>query len=339
VHEPKVDFGAVSQSMLANSAPGSVRESALLETIARASLPWPPGVLTGPGDDMALLELSGRLMLAAVDQVIEGRHFLSSTPVDLIARKAIARNLSDAAAMAVKPVATLAACALPAAWSHAQAEALFDAMRRWANRFGCPLVGGDIGVQRGEGPLVLAVTILAEPWPESAALPARHAVAHRRRAREGDGVFVTGRLGGAFGDDGIGRHTRFEPRLGEARSLLGAVGSEALSMVDLSDGLGRDAALLVDDRHQVVIDAALLPCTPGCDWRRALGDGEDYELCFATAGRVPDTLPSLDGASTMVTRIGAVRARRASTDPACLVSTPEGSIDGATLGWEHRGDG
>lgn len=340
--EPAAQSSAQERS---HDTPGSttrpLRESELLATIARSSRPWPSGVLSGPGDDMAMLELSGGLVLAAVDQVIEGRHVAPGTPLELVARKAVARNLSDVAAMAARPVSTLAACALPRAWTHAEAEALFHALRRCAAAFGCPLVGGDVAIlPRGEE-FVLSVTILAEPWPETRGLPVLERVVHRHRAREGDGVFVTGRLGGSLGMDGLGRHLRFEPRVEEARALLGRIPSTRLSMVDLSDGLGRDAAQLVGDELCVEIDATALPCADGCDWRRALGDGEDYELCFATSEPPPATLSARGGGATPVTRVGVVRRRRSAEEPACVVRAPagEGLLDGARFGWEHRGDG
>ena len=60
-------------------------------------------VLIPPGDDMALVGMAGRRVLIAADQVIGGRHFAAGTPMSLVARKALARNISDIAAMAAVP--------------------------------------------------------------------------------------------------------------------------------------------------------------------------------------------------------------------------------------------
>jgi len=327
-----------------------LRESRLLARIARegaALQARAAHVRLGPGDDMALIELAGRNLLAAVDQVIEGRHFVAGTDDALVARKAIARNLSDVAAMAAKPVATLAACVLPASWDEARAERLFEALMRQANEWECPLIGGDTAVHAGaardgdrSAPLILTVTILAEPWPEAlestGADAAMRSIVRRRAAQAGDGVFVTGLVGGSFGPDGLGPHLHFEPRVHEARALRRALGDRLHSMIDVSDGLGRDAAALVDEGVQVVLDAASLPCRPACDWRRALGDGEDHELCFAATGDVPASLPSRDGSPTPVTRIGEVRTR--SRAPACVVTVDGGELDASHFGWEHGAD-
>jgi len=275
--------------------------------------------------------------------VVEGSHFRPGTEPGLIGRKAVLRNLSDVAAMAAKPVATLACCVLPPSWSGERAEALFDSVRTTAREWGCPLVGGDIAVHGADAPLVVSVTILATPWPEAiekagAGDPVR-SVVRRHRAKEGDRIFVTGELGGSVRADGGGRHLRFEPRLQEAKALLDRFGAERLSLVDLSDGLGRDAAHLVDDRHQAVIDAASLPCAPGCDWRAALGDGEDYELCVSAPDERIESLPARNGGSTRVTAVGFVRRRPSTGDPACLVRCADGELDGLRFGWEHRADG
>jgi len=323
-----------------------LRESELLRRIERSSAGLPAAVLIGPGDDMALIELGGRRLLAAVDQVVEGRHFTSGTDEALVARKALGRNLSDVAAMAAKPIASLAACTLPSDWSQARAERLFDAMRAVANEWQCPLIGGDIAVHRAVSPLTLAVTILAEPWSELpdqsglSHLPVQsdHATVVRRRAAcAGDGVFVTGRLGGSLGADGLGRHLTFEPRVHEARSLLEGLGTRLHAMIDVSDGLGRDAAQLVDGSLQVVLDASLIPCNDGCAWRRALADGEDHELCFAAAGEVPSLLAGRQANRTPVTRIGIVRTRSSPSQPACVIRVDESELDASQLGWEHHG--
>lgn len=314
---------------------GALSESALHAHFEATGLGSPPRVLIGPGDDMAMLALDATVLLAAVDQVVEGRHFLPGTDEALIAHKALARNLSDVAAMATRPVAILAACTLPADWSQSRAKRLFDALRLEALAWQCPLIGGDLAVHAGREPLMLAVTILSAPWPESAPT----GVVRRRAARIGDGVFVTGRLGGSFGHDGMGRHLRVEPRVFEARHLLRSLGDRLHAMIDVSDGLGRDSAQLVGDEGQVVLDAARIPCSSGCDVLAALGDGEDHELCFAAAGDPPRELEGRDGARVEVTRIGEVRRRPAGVATACVVVMDGREVDASASGWEHRGHG
>lgn len=315
-----------------------LRESELLAQIERSSGGLAARVLIGPGDDMAMISLDGHHMLAAVDQVVEGRHFTSGTDESLVARKALGRNLSDVAAMATQPVATLAACTLPPSWSQARAQRLFDSLCLAALDWQCPLIGGDIAIHRADGPLVLAVTILAQPWPEALMMPATNTVVRRRAARSGDGVFVTGRLGGSFGADGQGRHLHFEPRVHEARVLRRALGARLHAMIDVSDGLGRDAAQLVSGALQVRLDATLIPCHERCDWRNALGDGEDHELCFAAEGDVPSHLIGRHGEPTPVTRIGSIAPRAAEAAPACVLVLDGTEMDASRFGWEHVSD-
>jgi thiamine-monophosphate kinase len=280
-----------------------------------------PHVLVGPGDDCAVLA-TGPTTLLKVDQVVEGRHFMPGTAVDLIARKAIARAVSDLAGMAGTPRAALAAATIPTGYS--RADDLFTACDRWARHFGCPLVGGDIS---GGPVLALAVTLIGEP--------------HRTRgpvlrsgAQRGDLVWVTGTLGGSFDSKtGQGRHLTFQPRITEAAWLAGHLGDGLHAMMDLSDGLGIDAARLARASGvRLDLDGRSLPLSPtATDWRAALSDGEDYELLFATSpgATVPEEI-----LGTPVTRVGIVVPPV--PEPGCWVLGPQGEVvRGDRLGWEH----
>lgn len=308
------------------------QERPLLEHFERAGCGLPPWIRVGPGDDMAEIKLDSRVIQLAVDQVIEGRHFIRGTPESQIAWKALARNLSDVAAMAVRPKAILAACTLPADWAKARAAALFEALRQAALEWECPLIGGDLAMHGGREPLHLAVTILAEPWPEWRDQPA----ITRRGAREGDGLFVTGALGGSFRPDGFGRHLAFEPRVFEARELRRHLGDRLHAMIDLSDGLGRDAAALAPEDGQVRLFADQVPCAESCSLMNALSDGEDYELCFAAAGEVPPSLSDRFGRPVPITRIGVLQ-RRAPGEARCVIDIDGTLVDASNLGWEHTG--
>ena len=87
------------------------------ELIARLtkSLPTNQNVVTGAGDDCAVLDLGvpDKLLLFKTDAVVEGVHFTKDTPPEKIGRKALARCLSDIAAMAGTPTAALVTLALP----------------------------------------------------------------------------------------------------------------------------------------------------------------------------------------------------------------------------------
>ena len=275
-----------------------------------------PQVEVGPGDDCAVVRSGGRVLLK-VDQVVEGRHFVPGTPVDLIARKALARPVSDLAAMAGRPTAALCAAVLPR--GYAEADALFDACARWARHFGCPLVGGDISVAEGRG-VTLAVTVMGEPH-------ATRGPVRRNGAKRGDLVYVTGELGGSFeAGSGLGKHLTFEPRLREAAGLADLLGAGLHAMMDVSDGLGIDAGRMAKASGvRIDLEARGFPAK---DWRAALKDGEDHELLFAAdpSARVPEEI-----AGTRVTRIGVVVGGEG-----CWVLGPEGQVvEVSAVGWEH----
>jgi thiamine-monophosphate kinase len=306
-----------------------MRESALLQHIYSFNRAISAKVLIPPGDDMGMIALEGTRLLAAVDQVVEGRHFRSGTPLELVGRKAVTRNVSDIAAMAARPVAALAAGVLPREMTEADANRLFDAMRRTADDYGCPLIGGDISMHGEPGrPLVCSVTVLAEPWGPMT--PPRR----RSDAVDGDGVYVTGALGGSLGADGMGRHLTFEPRVHEAAALARALGDRLHAMIDISDGLGRDAGRIAEASGMVIdLEAEAIPRHPGVTLDRAIGDGEDYELCFSVAGA------AVDGAlRTAVTRIGTIRRPRQDERTGAVWCTIDGRRDDVSAhGWEHAG--
>ncbi|MBL9032493.1 MAG: thiamine-phosphate kinase [Phycisphaerae bacterium] len=288
-------------------------------------------VVAGPGHDCAVVDAGadggGSRLLLKVDQVVMGRHVRPGTPVDLIGRKAVARAVSDIAAAGGRPLAALAGAVVPSAFD---ADGLFDAVFQWAAHWGCPLVGGDIS-----GGSEMAVSIAVVGLPHATRGPVL-----RSGARPGDEVWVTGRLGGSYdAATGLGRHLTFEPRLAEAAWLCDALGEGLRAMMDLSDGLGRDAARLARASGvRVRVEAGTLPSHEGVDWRRAMRDGEDYELLFvvgagaserwrrtaeAAGGRTPTGVP--------LTRIGRMEAGQG----ACVVEFDGRDEDASEWGWEH----
>ncbi len=300
-----------------------MREFELLRHVYAANRLLPSEVVVPPGDDMAAIRLTDRNLLVAVDQVIEGRHVVIDEDPALVGRKAVARNLSDVAAMAARPVATVASVALPKRYGEARSLALFEGVRATADLFGCPLIGGDTAIHHdGSAPLVLSVTILAAPaWPGAR-------VVTRRGGQVGDGVYVTGLLGGSLEPGGGGRHLHFSPRLNEAMALLELLGERLHSMIDVSDGVGRDAAHLTGERTEILLASASIPTNGGLPWQRGLGDGEDYELLFTATGAVPTKL-----AGVPITRIGTVMDRTSEID--VRVTEGDQTLDASAFGWEH----
>jgi len=270
----------------------------------------------GIGDDLAALKWPAEeLLLVGVDQVVDGVHFDSSlhSPRQ-IGRKAMNRNLSDCAAMGCLPAAAVAAVALPGDFSLDRAKELCQGLRQAGDAFDCPLIGGDTA--SWDGKLVLSVTILGRS--------AGGKIVTRAGAHPGDGIFVTGPLGGSI----LGRHLTFEPRIQLGRELAAV----ATSMIDLSDGLSRDLAHVcraggvgaIVDKAAVPIhsDAVELSRRDGVSpLQHALNDGEDYELLFTSAGKVPHEI-----------RIGQITA-----EPGIFIRGEDGIPRPlAPLGWQHE---
>ncbi len=296
-----------------------MKEFALLAKVFAHNAHLDPQRITlPPGDDMGMVRLLGRDLLAAVDQVVEGRHFPPDTDPRDIGWKALARSASDIAAMAARPTGSLVAVVLPESWTQPQAEALVAGMWEAAEAFDCPIFGGDVSI--ADTPLVCSVTVLAEPGPGG--------VITRAGAQPGDAVWVSGVLGGAWRSSG--RDLRCQPRISLALALAEHIPLSA--MIDLSDGLGRDLDHIAEASGVCAeIDAARVPIAPGSDLRGALGDGEDYELCFTTSADA-DVPAELDGIP--LTRIGRI------TPPGALEFRTALRLDGrlhdaSQMGWEH----
>src|SRR5262245_57390804 len=105
-------------------------------------------------------------------------------------------------------------------------------------------------------------------------------------------------------------------------------------MIDISDGLGRDAGHLAEaaeDPVQIVLNAERIPCNPGCDWRRAVGDGEDYELCLVAREPIPQ---QIGGAPIWI--VGEVRPRREADPRLVLVKVGDEYVRADEIGWQHQ---
>lgn len=302
-----------------------MREFELLSHIFAANPSLPPTVTVRPGDDMAVIELGERTLLIAVDQLADGLHVnLANTSLDRVARKLIVRNLSDVAAMAALPVASVATACLPRDFGDERAAALTDALQHHANAFQCPLIGGDVSIW--DHPLLMTMTVLAEP---GGITPVR-----RDAARVGDTVYVTGALGGAWDERGGGPHLTAEPRVTLARQLAARTDLELHAMIDISDGLAGDLGHICRmSRVAAELEAAAIPCRPGATCRNALSDGEDYELCFTATGSPP---AEIDGVA--ITPVGRIVAAPSEADaPRLALIEPDGRSTPLTGGgWEHK---
>lgn len=249
------------------------------------SLPGNDTVLTGAGDDCAVLDLGvpDQLVLFKTDAVVEGIHFTHETPPEKIGRKALARCLSDIAAMAGTPKAALVTIALPKEFDPDFISKIYDGLNALAEKFHVAVAGGETTTNPER--ILISISLLGT-------VPRGKQVL-RSGAKAGDAIFVTGELGGSI----EGRHLNFEPRLAEARWL--AEHFHIHAMLDLSDGLAGDLKhILKSGKVGAEILKSALPVSRSAKLRArvhgpgykpaalaALTDGEDFELLFTVAGK------------------------------------------------------
>jgi len=250
------------------------------ELIARLTkaLPTNQNVLVGPGDDCAVLDLGApdKLILFKTDAVVEGVHFTKDTPPEKIGCKALARCLSDIAAMAGTPTAALVTLGLPEKFEPEFVGGIYDGLNALAKQHNVAIVGGETTTNPGR--IFISIALLGTV--------ARGKQVLRSGAKTGDAIFVTGELGGSL----AGRHLEFEPRLAEARWLAEHFSIHA--MIDLSDGLAGDlrhilkasgvGAELLKDAIPIS-RAAKSRAREKPPFAAALTDGEDFELLFTVA--------------------------------------------------------
>jgi thiamine-monophosphate kinase len=262
--------------MTASDSLAALGENGLLHLLTGHWKTDPRRVLTGVGDDCAVLRGAGKnhFLLFKTDAVVEGVHFTPRERPELIGRKALARALSDLAAMGASPLAAVITLGVPKGASVRRLRAIYRGLERIAKKHRVNLVGGETTRARQ---LFLNVALLGEcrgyrPVPRSG-------------ARAGDLIFVTGRLGATRAR----RHLVFEPRLAEGQWL--ARHKIASSLMDLSDGLGADLPRLARASGvDFQLDPAAIPRARGATLTAALNDGEDYELLFTTRPSLAKTL-------------------------------------------------
>lgn len=276
-------------------------------------------VILGIGDDAALLDLpEGSDLVAAVDTIVAGRHFLEATAARSIGHRALAVNLSDIAAMGAAPLWATLALTLPSIdlqWLEGFAAGFMDL----ADLHAVTLVGGDTT----RGPLTVSVQILGSV-PRGTAL-------RRSGGQAGDLLAVSGTLGDAAAglsllkapqplarsdvDELIRRFDYPTPRVQLGLSARGV----ATAAMDLSDGLVGDLPKLAAASglaahvrvEQLPLSLALRSAassqTRALDL--ALGGGDDYELLLAVpAARFAELQAAADRLNLTLSAIGELRS-------------------------------
>jgi thiamine-monophosphate kinase len=248
----------------------------LVERIRKMAAAHSAGLALGIGDDCAIYRpRAGEELLFTTDQMIEGVHFRRAHDPGAIGERALARSLSDIAAMGGEPRFCLVTLAIPTRLHSTWVDEFFRGLLRLARRAGASLAGGDLS--RAEK--VQCGVMVCGAAPRGKAL-------RRDGARPSDALYVSGRLGKPW-------DRPLKPRLALGRMLRG----RATACIDVSDGLSLDLHRLCL-ASGVAAELDRVPVAAGATIESALHGGEDYELLF--------TLPARASAPDGVTRIGSI---------------------------------
>ena len=288
------------------SSLGKIGEFGLINRIRKWASSAAPALVQGIGDDVAVMEMGCKTLLATTDILIEGIHFERSwmDPYRL-GKKSMAVNLSDIAAMGGTPKYVLISLGLPKNLSFSFISWFYRGIKEAARRHRVDLVGGDTSLSEK---MVINICLLGEGRKKN--------LLFRKGARVGDELFVSGTLGdSALGlkilqKKGLrGRpHRLIEKHLSPCPRLqLGQALAErrcATAMIDVSDGLLSDTRHLLEESGVgAMIWENRIPLSQS--YRRtshlyskdpfhmALSGGEDYELLFTASPEKREKISSL----------------------------------------------
>jgi thiamine-monophosphate kinase len=297
------------------------------------------GIVTGIGDDCSVLRTAlGHDVLVTTDFTLEGIHFRRDWhPAESVGHRCVTRGLSDIAAMGGEPVAVFLSLALPGDLPQSWVDGFMRGLIRQAERHGARLAGGDTA----ESPngVVADIVVVGDVARGKAIL--------RSGARPGDGIYVSGSLGGSAAavlQLEAGRKKSVKPReysrhfFPEPRVELGRILRQkklASAMIDTSDGLSVDLAHIASESGVgAEVEADAIPLarvgrpSHEVDLELGLHGGEDYELLFTARPnrRIPARIEGVP-----ISRIGCIKRGRK-----ILLVNGEGSRQELLpRGWEH----
>ncbi len=250
------------------------------------------GVKVGIGDDAAVLDFNGKLVVMTTDALVEDDHFsLKWFSPEWVGMKAIEVNASDVGAMGAKPKYALVSLVLRRDATVEFVDELYKGLRKSGKKHGVEIIGGNMthGKQ-----VVVSVDMIGEVEREKLCL--------RKDAKAGDFILVSGYLGGskaglelflkkkrAFSSV---KKSHVEPKA-KYEKVSGFL-KNINAMIDVSDGLASDVTRICEQsKVGAVIYADTVPIKG--EVRRAaecLGDdaldyalygGEDFELVYTVS--------------------------------------------------------
>ncbi len=313
-----------------------------------------PSLAERIGDDAAFLP-PAKDRAVTMDSQIEGTHFVSGLPPEILARRLLAVNLSDLAAVGATPGSAFLALSAPTSFDRRR---FFQAFLTACKRFGVELCGGDLATTDR---ITLTLTLFGK-------LGASGSWLRRDQGKAGHSLWVGGQLGeSAVGRLLLGAGATAGPREEEAPRLppeleipnhLQEAAGQAIrrhllptpqidlgqwlaglpqpgAAIDLSDGLGKDLRRLCQASGVgALIDRRALTMTPALTQLASLlgrdsetlsvGGGEDYHLLFSLPPEVPE--PEVKGCRHIGKLTGS---------PEVLWGREENWQELPNLGWDH----
>jgi len=229
------------------------------------------GIITGPGDDCAIFDLSTPIV-TSVDSSVSDIHFPSNASPADIGYRAVAVALSDIAAMGCKPIAfslSVSSSITNESWYIKLADGIKDV----AKEFKISLIGGDLT----KGPLNLNVIVFGTPYSGK--------ILMRNNAQTGDYICISSAVGRAKKglDDWVNNKKDSEYLTDYLRPLpkieLGKdIVNFASASIDTSDGLMADLEkMLKASNRGGLINLDDIPITSDIN---DINSGDDYDLCF-----------------------------------------------------------
>lgn len=305
--------------------------------------------LLGPGDDAAVVAAPDGRVVVSTDVLVEGRHFRRDwSSGEHVGRRAAVQNLADVAAMGARPTALVVGLVVP---PDAPVDWVLDLARGLdavCAPLGVGVVGGDLS---GGSEVVVAVTVHGDlegrpPVLRSGARPG-DVVAHAGalgRSAAGYALLASGRSAeeadddaGALGD----AVARYRSPVAPLETGPAAARSGATALMDVSDGLLRDAGRLARASHvrldlddpATALAADLAAVAPVAE---LLGGGAQAALEWVLTGGEDHgllaTFPPATPLPSPFRRIGSV-VEPADEGPAVLVDGAPPRFGSA--GWDH----
>ncbi len=296
-------------------------EFGLIEHLTKQITPTQPTTKKGIGDDAAVLDSGGKLILVTTDLLLEGIHFdLTYVPMKHLGYKAAVVNFSDIYAMNGKPQQITVSLGISKRFSVEDLEAFYEGLCLACEVYGVDIVGGDTSASLTG--LTISITCIGYADKDE--------IVYRNGARDTDLICVSGDLGAAYmglqllerekkvfresgtaEPDFAGKEYLLERQLKpEARKdivkLLSENGIMPTSMIDVSDGLSSDlmhickqsnvGCIIYEDRIPIDYQTAIMAEAFNMNViTAALNGGEDYELLFTVPLEMHEKVLTIPG--------------------------------------------